>query len=154
MSASPRRVLVRGIVAGAAGTAAHSAVLWASQQVARFRQPPQAIVDSVAPIDDREQRRALAMLSHIGFGLGNGVLLVLLHRTLGRPRTLPFALAYGLSLYTVSYAGVVPSLDILPPPHRDSAPRQLALIAAHVGYGAAAAQALSRLSGRRTGETG
>jgi hypothetical protein len=127
--------------------------MWLFQQVARFRLPPQVIVDAAVPESRHggpalaeEHRQFLAVTSHVGFGLGNGIVLAIVHRAIGFRRPIALGVAYGVGLYTVSYAGVVPAVGVLPAPHRDNRGRQLALAAAHVAYGAAAGQVLLRLS--------
>ena len=125
-------------------TCAHSAVMLLGQRLARFRQPPQVIVDSTATtIASNEpsagtvrQHQALALASHFAFGAGNGIVFAILRRRVGPARTsIAIGVSYGLAVYTVSYAGVLPAVGILPPPPRDDRARQAALIGAHVAFG-------------------
>src|SRR3954454_23421440 len=144
-----RSTISHGLLAGASGTAAHTAVMWLSQQVDQFRQPPQVIVDTVVAAVDadgrgRDQRRVLAATSHVAFGVANGILFSVLHRMRGFRGATAFGLAYGIGLYTVSYAGLIPFVGILPVPNRDQRSRQVALVAAHLAYGATAGQVISR----------
>jgi len=93
-----RSAISHGVLAGAAGTVAHSAVMWLSQQVGQFRQPPQVIIDSVLPAAHCDglrggQRRVLAVTSHVGFGIGNGMLFAILHRRQGFRSATAFGLA-------------------------------------------------------------
>jgi len=142
--------VARGMTAGAVGTAVHSSVMWLGRSMRRFAQPPELIIDSVLSSErdrtalDREHRSALAWASHVGFGVGNGALLATLHRPIGVRRPMALGVAYGLGLYTASYIGVIPRFGILPFPHQDNRARQLALVAAHIGYGVGAGQVLSR----------
>jgi uncharacterized membrane protein YagU involved in acid resistance len=43
---------------------------------------------------------------------------------------------YGLALWLVSYQGWIPALGLLPPPEQDAQGRTMAMIAAHLVYGA------------------
>jgi hypothetical protein len=127
-------------------TCAHSAVMWLGQRLAQFRQPPQVIVDSAAAAissNDRSagtvrQRRGLALASHFVFGAGTGIVFAILRRRVGPAQTsMAMGVSYGLAVYTMSYAGMLPAVGILPPPARDDRARQAALIGAHVAFGAA-----------------
>ena len=135
--------MLRGALAGMIATCAHSVVMLFGQRLAQFRQPPQVIVDSATTIASNEpsagtvrQHRGLALASHFAFGAGNGIVFAILRRRVGPARTsMAIGVSYGLAVYTVSYAGMLPAVGILPPPARDDRARQAALIGAHVAFG-------------------
>lgn len=77
------------------------------------------------------------MGSHFGFGAGSGVVFAILRRRVGPAHTsMSIGVSYGLAVYAVSYAGILPALGILPRPARDDHARQAAVIGAHVAFGA------------------
>ncbi|HWE62150.1 MAG TPA: hypothetical protein VHB98_10610, partial [Chloroflexota bacterium] len=75
--------------------------------------------------------------AHYGFGTLAGALFAVLYRRLRLPLAAPLQGAiYGLLVWTSSYAGWVPALDILPPPQRDRKDRQLTVMVGHLIFGA------------------
>jgi len=99
-----------------------------------------------APRSPREKSRVSAA-AHVGFGAAAGALF---EGAFARPARPPAAgplagAAFGIAVWLVSYAGWVPAFGILPPPHRDRPPRQVAMVLAHLVYGVA----LGALAGRR-----
>ena len=130
--------LTRGAAAGALATAAMSALMLAAGRAGLMgRQPPEAIVRQAGALTGTEPRGrtadVLASVAHLGFGAvtgaGHGLL---------PPARHPVArgVVLGTGVYAVSYAGWVPALGALPPADRDRPPRQLAMLAAHVVFGA------------------
>ena len=101
------------------------------------RQPPEAIVRQAGALTVGEPRGrladVLAAAAHLGFGAATGAAYALLPPS-GRP--VLRGLAVGQAVYAVSYAGWVPALGALPPADRDRRPRQAAMAAAHLVYGA------------------
>jgi hypothetical protein len=128
----------RGAAAGAVATAAMSALMLVAGRTGLMgRQPPEAIVRRAGELAAVEPRGrladALAAVAHLGFGVGTGAAYALLPPSRG-----PVArgMAVGTAVYAVSYAGWVPALGALPRADRDRPPRQAAMVAAHVVYGA------------------
>jgi hypothetical protein len=75
---------------------------------------------------------ALAVVAHLGFGVGTGAAYALLPRS---TRPVLRGLAVGVAVYAVSYAGWVPALGALPRATRDRTTRQAVMVAAHLVYG-------------------
>lgn len=127
--------MVRGAAAGAVATLAMSAEMLAAQRLGSMgRQPPEAIAAQVTGDPDSAATRVLAAAAHLAFGAGGGALYALLAARRPGPVS---GTAFGLGVWTASYAGWVPALGILPPPDRDRPGRPTAMILAHVVYGAA-----------------
>ena len=130
--------VTRGAAAGAVATAAMSALMLAAGRTGLMgRQPPEAIVRQAGALAAAEPRGrladALAVVAHLGFGVGTGAAYALLPRS---RRPLLRGATMGTGVYAVSYAGWVPALGALPPATRDRPTRQAAMLAAHVVYGA------------------
>jgi hypothetical protein len=92
----------------------------------------QAVGLSPPPRDD--QRLALTLLGHFGYGTAAGAVYGLLAR-----RLLPGALggaAYGLGVWAGSYLGWLPAAGIHPPATMTPAQRNALMIAAHLIWGA------------------
>jgi hypothetical protein len=142
--------LVRGAVAGVAATTAMSAVMFVSRKAGLMgKMPPERITEAglrVLRVHASESSEdALSTVAHLGYGAGVGALFAVAERTTRLP--VPGAVAgalYGLAVWTVSYAGWIPALGIMPPPHRDRHDRQTSMILAHLMYGAV----LGMLTGR------
>lgn len=135
----------RGALAGTVATLAMSVPMLAASRLGLIqRQAPKQITDRVLQriglADDVESdvaRNALAAGNHLAFGAVGGVGFALLARRLPR-RVPPVAagVAYGLLIWTVSYAGWAPALRLMPPPADDEPARPALMVAAHVVYGA------------------
>ncbi len=130
--------LTRGATAGTVATAAMSALMLAAGRAGLMgRQPPEAIVRRAGQLAATEPRGrladALASAAHLAFGAGTGAAYALLPPA-GRP--VVRGVAAGTAVYAVSYAGWVPALGALPTAGDDRTPRQAAMLAAHVVYGA------------------
>jgi hypothetical protein len=138
MARGPLSDIARGSLAGAAATAAMSAVMLAAGRVGRMGgQPPEAIVRRVGQLTGREPQGrsadALASAMHLAFGVGTGALYGLLPAP---RRPVARGVLTGLAVYTASYAGWVPALGALPEADHDRRDRQTVMTAAHVVYGA------------------
>ena len=130
--------LTRGAAAGAVATAGMSALMLAAGRAGLVgRQPPEAIVRRAGALTTVEPRGrladALAVVAHLGFGVGTGAAYALLPRS-GQP--VLRGMAVGEVVYAVSYAGWVPALGALPHASRDRTTRQAVMVAAHLVYGA------------------
>ncbi len=91
--------------------------------------------------------RPLWLVAHGGYGLLCGVAYHFL-----RPR-LPnqpaqAGLLFGGMVWSVSYLGLLPALDLYPWPDEDATPRLAVMIAAHAVYGATLAAVVQRLDER------
>jgi hypothetical protein len=112
------------------------------------RMPPAKITDVAIEAAGAEEtptpaRRAATALAHLGFGAGAGAIYAWWSaRGSGRRGPLQGA-AFGTLVWLGSYAGWVPALGILPPPHRDRRDRQGSMLLAHWVYGAALGARLS-----------
>jgi hypothetical protein len=84
-------------------------------------------------------------VAHLAFGVGCGAL----YAALTRRSTTASGVAFGLAVWAVSYAGWIPALDLMPPPHRDRPHRMWTMVTAHVVYGAVLARALASAEGAR-----
>ena len=82
-----------------------------------------------------QDRRALTLLGHFGYGAAAGALFPALMRRSPLP-PVATGIALGLAVWTASYAGWVPLTGLMPPPGRVPLRRNLLMIAAHVVWGA------------------
>jgi hypothetical protein len=71
-------------------------------------------------------------IAHLGFGVSCGAL----YGATAPRSTVTRGIAYALGVWAASYAGWIPALGILPPPHRDRPARQVTVLSAHIVYGA------------------
>ncbi len=85
-----------------------------------------------------EQKAALALASHFGYGATMGAMYGMFGRRLPLPSAARGA-AFGLAVWAASYVGWLPALGILPPPPRRPAGRNGLLIATHLVWGAVTA---------------
>lgn len=148
---------LRGALAGAAATLAHTAVMFALHprlpQARRQPLPPLAITSEIAQRTGLEtaQRgtglRVATTASHFAFGAAAGSLYGPVEARLRGDRTL-IGVGYGLAVWALSYLGWIPALRILPPATQHPAQRNVMMILAHVAWGAALAATYGRLSRR------
>jgi hypothetical protein len=134
--------LLRGGAAGAVGTVAMTALMLAAGRAGLVgRQPPEAItrtaVERATGIEPRGATAdALSSLTHLGFGVGAGVVYAALPASERLPAAARGAV-YGLAVWAVSYLGWVPRLlGALPSADRDRPDRVAVMVTAHVVYGA------------------
>jgi hypothetical protein len=136
------RTLLRGALAGVAATAAMSAVMFTARKAGLMgKVPPERITEAGLRVlrvrASERSENALSTVAHVGYGAVMGGLFAIAGRTIRLPVPGPVAGAlYGLAVWTVSYAGWIPALGIMPPPHRDRHDRQTSMILAHLMYGA------------------
>lgn len=136
---------LKGAAAGAVATIPMSAVMLAADRAGLMgKHPPEIIaektLDAAGVPPTETAKTTTAVTGHFAFGAAAGALFGLLQHRSGSPG-LPIArgIGYGLALYTVSYAGWIPAMNIMPSPTHDRPGRQSSMIAAHVVFGAALA---------------
>ena len=133
----------RGSLAGLAATVPMSGFMLAAQRAGwLFQQAPERVTaESIEEASGHRPRGssldALTAAAHLGFGLVAGALYAV---TLGKrrvPRVPPGlrGAAFGTVVWVSSYWGILPSLGIMPPPHRDERSRPLVMLVAHWIYG-------------------
>ena len=152
------RAALGGAVAGTVATIPMSAVMLAADRAGLMgRQPPEVIatmgLQAAGGHPSETTKRASALAVHFGFGAGAGALFGVLYRhteSLGPP--IARGIGFGLVVYTVSYAGWIPALDIMPSPPNDRPGRPSSMIAAHVVFGAALAVLVDWLVARKADE--
>jgi uncharacterized membrane protein YagU involved in acid resistance len=89
------------------------------------------------------QKRALMMATHYGYGAAVGAGYGLLFR--GRHRNALTGAAYGLAVWTGSNIWLLPTMNILQPPAtKTSAERNALMVAAHLAWGAFLGSGLSQ----------
>jgi hypothetical protein len=132
-----RRVAAGGL-AGTAATVAMSAWQAAGQLTGPYgEQPPKRLVRVVARKLGRPARRhgpvtwPLTVAAHLGFGAAGGAL----YATVLPRSTVVRGTAFGLVVWATSYAGWIPAMGALPPPHRDNPRRVWTMLIGHVIYG-------------------
>jgi len=141
-SASAPRSLAAGLAGGAVATLAMSALLLAAQKLGLLGElPPKKIARaarrSAGPLAAfLFTENATTVAAHFGFGMATGAVFGLAHRRrAGLARSAWVGAGYGALVWTGSYYGWVPALDIMPPPHRDRVFRPEAMFLAHLVFG-------------------
>lgn len=146
--------LLRGTASGALATLAMSAIMYAAKRAGMLGEPPPRKITRsfVYALGVHPKRRSLDLASlaaHVGFGAGMGGLYGLAkRRRSSRFRAAGAGLLYGAAIWTLSYAGWVPSLGIMAQPAHDRPGRPTAMLAAHAVYGAVLAELVNDLSAR------
>jgi hypothetical protein len=140
-----------GSIAGALATVLMTAVMFGAQRLGLLgRMPPETVtarvLDRFGVRRTREQQDMIAGVGHLAFGATMGALFAVGSRTVSRrARSWPFGLVYGAGIWLVSYAGWVPALGLMAPPHRDRPGRPRSMFVAHLLYGASQALIGDRL---------
>lgn len=134
------RRIAAGSAGGALATVAMSGWMLAGQVVtAHGEQPPKRLLRGFAhragmPTNRRGVVTVLATaVAHLGFGSGCGAVYGAVVSRSSAYR----GVAFGLGVWAISYAGWIPALDLLPPPHKDRPGRAWTIFTAHVVYGGA-----------------
>ena len=132
-----------GLVATVPMTAAMVAMHRGLPAHERFPLPPRRITMRAAGKAgvrrrmNESHRTAATLAAHFGYGAGVGTLLGAFAPR-GPAKAAATGAGFGLLVWTVSYLGLMPALDLHPPATRDTARRNLLMIAAHLVWGAAA----------------
>jgi uncharacterized membrane protein YagU involved in acid resistance len=137
--------VIAGFVSGLAATAPMTAAMVAMHRKLpghhRYPLPPRRITMRVADMLGvkhrlkQEHRTGLTMLAHFGYGASVGTLFgVIAPRQ--SSRAIPAGVGYGLLVWAGSYLGILPTMELHRPAHREPHERNLLMIAAHVVWGA------------------
>lgn len=138
-----------GALSGALATAPMTVAMVAMHRALPPREkyplPPSLITEEleqkagVVEKIDRQEHRALTMVSHFGYGSLTGALFGLTVRGRAQRSTesVGAGVLFGLGVWTVSYLALLPALRLLRPATQAPPRRNLVMIAAHVVWGAA-----------------
>lgn len=150
--------VLSGALAGLTATAPMTAAMVAMHHFLppreRYPLPPRQITEKLAEeagVNDElsePQRRTATMVNHFAYGAAAGALYAPLARNVPA-HPLVKGIAFGLTVWTVSYLGLLPAAGILPPATRHSPRRNVLMIAAHVVWGAATGVLADLLDSRR-----
>jgi hypothetical protein len=127
-----------GAVSGLAATATMSLLMLAAHRSGLLGEPPprrltRRLLSRLGPVSPRGRSLdAAATLAHFSFGAAMGVLFGLAP---GRPSA-SRGMLFGLGVWAVNYAGILPRLRLMPKARRDRPGRPASMIAAHLVYGA------------------
>jgi hypothetical protein len=118
-----------------------SAVMIAGNRAGLMReQPPVTITRSAFREAGVERPSALAAAiapaSHLAFGAAGGVTYGLMRPLAPRISGRLLGIAFGLTVWVVSYKGWIPAFRILPSPEADRPGRPSVMVVAHLVYGA------------------
>jgi len=138
--------MIAGFVSGLAATAPMTAAMVAMHRKLpghhRYPLPPRRITMRVAEKLGvkhhlgEKHRTGLTMLAHFGYGAAVGTLFGLIAPR--QPsRAIPAGVGYGLLVWSGSYLGLLPSMDLHRHAKHEPAERNGLMIAAHVVWGAA-----------------
>jgi len=146
--------LLKGTLAGFIATAPMTLAMVAMHRVLprrqQYRLPPRQVTMSilssaVAKRDLEEPDRANAtLISHFAYGAACGALYAPLASRL-RPPGASAGVAAGVTVWTVSYLGLLPALKILEPATRHPGERNALMIAAHVIWGSVTGALVERM---------
>jgi uncharacterized membrane protein YagU involved in acid resistance len=138
--------LAAGAVAGLVATAPMSVAMEAlhKQLALRHRHPlpPRHIVDralgkvGLGGHAGEQERRALTIAGHFGYGAATGAIYGALARPL-RPPPVAAGVAFGMLVWAVSYLAMLPLAGLFRRPEREAGERKALMIGAHVVWGAA-----------------
>ena len=140
---------LRGAIGGMIATLPMTAVMVAGQRATDYGHlPPEALVKNAAgesdpayaddlEDDDDDYLEAAWQAAHLAAGAAFGALYTVVFRplTAALPRAVSGTL-FGLAVWFVSYQGIAPAVELLPPATDDNPNRQRTNVAAHVVFGA------------------
>ncbi len=154
------QLLARAILGGISGTLATFPMTVAMSALHRrlppeekYPLPPRLITMNLASRTgmasemDEQERYTVTLAAHYGYGFGMG----LLYGALVSDKTHPVTkgIAFGLTVWTVSYLGLLPAIGLFRPATQQPMRRNALMIAAHVVWGAAFGLLQSALQKRR-----
>jgi glycine/D-amino acid oxidase-like deaminating enzyme/nitrite reductase/ring-hydroxylating ferredoxin subunit len=150
------RSLVRGGLAGAVATLAMTAALAVPKATGALGEfPPKKLMRRMRRrVGVRGVSRSgdavLTVLGHWGFGMAVGSLFGLLHRKQrGLAQSSLLGAGYGLAVWAASYAGFIPALGLMRPPHRDKPGRPTSMVAGHLVFGSVLGAVVDRAAESR-----
>lgn len=145
------RSLASGAVAGGVATAVMTGAMGAMAAATRGPLAPKQVTGWLverthsARVED-PARTVLTMVNHFGYGSALGALYGLLRR---RSRaSLASGVAYGVMVWAVNYAGLLPALGVVREPATDDTTHAVRIHVAHWVYGAAIGTVLARIRRR------
>ena len=144
-----RRAAV-GALSGIGATVVMSGFIAAARAAGMLRTPPpqeitrRTLRKAKVPVTHDFAGR-LAWPAHFAYGAALGTVFAEARGAWRRMPPLTAGMTFGAAVWLVSYGGYLPALDLMPPPWRDRATRQIAMIAAHLVYGAALELVVRRL---------
>jgi len=154
--------LLRGAVAGLAGTAAMSAAMsvakaaglmageWPPRKVGRESQKAAGVHGALS----RPAFEAGWVAQHFAYGAGAGAAYELIQSRLKLREPAPAGPLFGTALWALSYVGWLPAAGLYPPPHAEPARRVGTMVVAHLVYGTTTAEVARRLRPRPDGARG
>ena len=134
-----RRRLLRSAVAGALATAPMSLVMLTLQRVLPGRReplPPREITENLLeavdlhPARDPAATENLTAIGHFGYGAACGALLSPFTRGARS------GVAAGLFVWSASYLGLLPAVNLFPPATERTTRQNMLMVASHVIWGA------------------
>jgi hypothetical protein len=139
--------VLRGAVAGLAGTAVMSAAMAVAKATGLMagEWPPRKVArnfdEAIGVYDELPQAafEASWVGQHFAYGAAAGVAYVLTQRRSGIPEPLPSGPLFGAALWAFGYAGWLPLTGLYPPPSAEPRRRVGTLIVTHLIYGTATA---------------
>ena len=138
-----------GAAAGLISTCTMTAVMAIARGVGVLGEPPPRMISrrllarlGVGPSRGRALDRVTAA-AHLGFGAVMGTLFALGSRRRGAVLQ---GAVFGLGVWAVSYAGLLPKLGLMPRPSVDRPGRPLSMVLAHLVYGGTLGSVLPLLS--------
>lgn len=143
--------LGEGVLGGAVGTAAFTGWMKGAQHIGLLGElPPRKITREVLDKVSAPSKTTIewaTAATHLGFGVGIGALFGVVSRKLGvRVPGAVQGAVWGSLVWVASYAGVLPALDLMPPPQRDRPDRPVVMFLGHLLFGSI----LGAIAGRRT----
>jgi len=156
-SSSSSRKLLKGALAGFVATVPMSLSMLLGWMLLprreKYHLPPRLITEEITErvgIEDEmseDQLIVATVASHFGYGALVGSIYALLEQRLPIYSGFKGVLA-GLAIWTGSYLGWLPALDILPPATKHPWRRNLMMILAHVVWGATLGAVTQKLNSR------
>jgi uncharacterized membrane protein YagU involved in acid resistance len=140
--------LLIGAIAGTVGTLAMTAAMRRLHgelpEKERYPLTPREIVDAAAAAEG-EAAKDLTTAAHFAYGAACGAVLAAADPKMGKSK----AAAAGAAIWLASYMGWVPALELLKPATEHPARRNALMIAVHLVWGTATAQAMRELTDAR-----
>lgn len=141
----------RGAVAGVLGTVAMTVPILAGQRLGLVTTPPPVEITanvshrtSLLPDPSSPTFPLLWSSAHLTYGAGAGIVFTTTFDQLPA-RTSLAGLVFGLTVWAVSYLGLVPALGLYPGPTEDARSREIVMIVAHGVFGVTIANAVRHL---------